>query len=162
MVLAIRPATAADVPLILSFIRQLAEYERLAEACVATEARLRDTLFDGTPAAEVLIAEQDGYPAGFALFCHNYSTFLAQRGLWLEDLFVLPQSRGAGVGRALLERLAAIALERDCGRLEWSVLDWNESAIGFYQSLGAVPLDDWTTFRVTGEALRQLAGQSAA
>ncbi len=154
----VRAATAADVPLILELIRGLAEYERLAHACVATEERLRASLFGSTPHAEVLIAESDGVAAGFALFCHNYSTFLAQRGIWLEDLFVRPELRGRGVGRALLERLAAIAVERDCGRLEWAVLDWNESAIGFYRSIGAVPLDEWTTFRLTGDALLALAG----
>ncbi len=153
----IRPAAPADVPLILDLIQQLAEYERLRDACVATEERLAATLFGAVPEAEVLIAEHDGTPAGFALFCHNYSTFLARRGMWLEDLFVREAWRGRGIGRALLARLAALAVARDCGRLEWSVLDWNTDAIGFYQSLGAVGLDDWTTFRVTGEALTRLA-----
>lgn len=156
----IRPANPADVPLILELIRALAEYERLADACVATEARLAESLFGTHPAAEVLIAETDGVAAGFALFCHNYSTFLARRGIWLEDLFVRPEHRGRGIGRALLARLAGLAIERDCGRLEWAVLDWNESAIGFYRGLGAVPLDDWTTFRVTGPALARLADGS--
>jgi GNAT superfamily N-acetyltransferase len=153
-----RAATVADLPLILHLIQQLAEYEKLRDACVATEERLRESLFGPQPAAEVIIAEHDGAPAGFALFCHNYSTFLARRGIWLEDLFVLPEHRGHGIGRLLLERLAALAVERDCGRLEWAVLDWNTPAIGFYRSLGAVPLDDWTTFRVTGEALTILSG----
>lgn len=158
MPLHIRPAVPADTPLILDLVRALAEYERLDDECVATEERLRDSLFGTVPHAEVLIAEQDGQPAGFALFCHNYSTFLARRGVWLEDLFVRPEFRGLGIGRTLLERLATIAVERDCGRLEWSVLDWNDSAIGFYHSVGAEPLDDWTTFRIAGQALLRLAG----
>lgn len=155
----IRFATRDDLPLLLRFIRALAEYERLADACVATEALLDESLFGDDPAAEVLIAEWQGAPAGFALFCHNYSTFLARRGIWLEDLFVLSEHRGRGIGKALLARLAHLAVERDCGRLEWAVLDWNMEAIGFYRSLGAVPLDDWTTFRVTGDALDRLAGE---
>lgn len=155
--LTIRPATRDDLSLILRLIQALADYERLAHECVATEERLDHTLFGEHPAAEVLIAEWDGEPAGFALFCHNYSTFLAKRGIWLEDLFVLPEQRGRGVGKALLIRLAELAVVRDCGRLEWAVLDWNESAIGFYRSLGAIAMDDWTTFRVTGAALEQLA-----
>lgn len=154
----LRPATAADVPLILDLIRGLAEYERLPHAVVATEEGLRASLFGPIAAAEVVIAEVDGASAGFALFCHNYSTFLGRRGLWLEDLFVRPAFRGQGIGRALLVHLAEVAVARGCGRLEWSVLDWNESAIGFYRSLGAVPMDEWTTFRVTGEALQRLAG----
>jgi GNAT superfamily N-acetyltransferase len=154
----IRPASPTDLPVILDLIQQLAEYEKLRDACVATESRLRDSLFGPHPAAEVIIAEHEGVPAGFALYCHNYSTFLARRGIWLEDLFVRPEHRGRGIGRLLLERLAAIAVERDCGRLEWAVLDWNASAIGFYRSLGAVPMDEWTTFRVTGDALATLAG----
>ena len=153
----IRSATAADVPLILDFIQQLAEYEQLRHACVATEERLRVSLFGETPAAEVLIAEADGVPAGFALFFHSYSTFLAQRGIWLEDLFVRPEFRGLGLGRKLLAQLAVLALARNCGRVEWNVLDWNASAIGFYRSLGAEPMDEWTTFRMTGDALHALA-----
>ncbi len=156
----IRAATVEDVPLILELIRALADYERLAHECVATEDRLRQSLFGEHPAAEVLIAESEGAPAGFALFCHTYSTFLSRRGVWLEDLFVRPEQRGRGIGRALLARLAAVAVERDCGRLEWAVLDWNESAIGFYRGLGAEPLDDWTTFRVTGAALERLAADT--
>ena len=159
MPLAIRPAVAADVSLVLRFIRDLAEYERLPHECVATEALLRETLFGPEPQAEVLLAELDGEPAGFALFFHNFSTFLGRPGLYLEDLFVRPAARGHGVGRALLARLAAIAVERGCGRFEWAVLDWNEPAIGFYRKLGAVPLDDWTVQRVTGEALRRLAAE---
>ena len=159
MPLSLRPASIADVALILSFIRDLAEYERLAHEVVATEELLRETLFGARPGAEVVIAELDGAPVGFALFFHNFSTFLGRPGLYLEDLFVRPAARGHGVGRALLARLAAIAVERGCGRFEWAVLDWNEPAIGFYRKLGAVPLDDWTVQRVTGEALRRLAAE---
>ena len=155
--LRLRAATAADVPTVLRLIRGLAEYERLLDECVATEAQLRETLFGDRPQAEVVIAEVDGRPAGFALFFHNYSTFLARRGLYLEDLFVFPQYRGRGVGRALLVHLARLAVARGCGRFEWWVLDWNEPAIRFYRSLGAVPMDDWTVYRVTGDALRRLA-----
>ncbi len=155
--LTIRVATQDDVPLILHFIRGLAEYERLPDAVVATEALLAEQLFGPQPGADVLIAEWDGAPAGFALFCHNFSTFLGRRGLWLEDLYVEPAHRGRGIGKALLARLAAISVERGCGRLEWSVLDWNTDAIGFYLSLGAVAMDDWTTFRVMGSDLAILA-----
>lgn len=160
--LTIRHASRDDVPLILRFIRGLAEYERLPHAVVATEALLAEQLFGERPGAEVLIADWHGEPAGFALYCHNFSTFLGRRGLWLEDLFVEPTHRGHGIGKALLVRLAAIAVERGCGRLEWSVLDWNVDAIGFYRALGAVPMDEWTTFRVTGAALVQLAGGGAS
>lgn len=155
--LVLRLATRTDVPLILHFIRGLAEYERLPDAVVATEALLAEQLFGAHPGAEVVIAEWDGVPAGFALFCHNFSTFLGRRGLWLEDLYVEPAHRGHGIGKALLVRLAALAEERGCGRLEWSVLDWNTDAIGFYRALGAVAMDDWTTFRVEGDALVVLA-----
>jgi GNAT superfamily N-acetyltransferase len=155
--LTIRNATASDTPLILELIRALAEYERLADACIATEDAVRETLFGDTPAADVVIAEWQGAPAGFALFFPTYSTFLARRGIWLEDLFVRPELRGNGIGKALLRHLAALAIDRDCGRLEWAVLDWNESAIGFYRSLDAVPLDDWITHRLTGAALEALA-----
>jgi GNAT superfamily N-acetyltransferase len=158
----LRPATAADTALILDLIRGLAEYERLPNEVIATEELLRGSLFGPVPAAEVVIAEVEGEAAGFALFCHNYSTFLGRRGLWLEDLFVRPAFRGQGIGRALLGHLAEVAVARGCGRLEWSVLDWNESAIGFYRSLGAVPMDEWTTFRVTGDALRRLAAGTEA
>ena len=150
-------AVEDDLPLILELIQGLAEYERLRDQCVATEEKLRATLFGERPAAEVLIASLDDVPSGFALFFHNYSTFLAQRGVFLEDLFVRPEARGMGVGRSLLAALARLAIERDCGRLEWNVLDWNESAISFYTSLGAVPMEEWTTFRVTGSALDKLA-----
>jgi len=153
----IAPAVESDVPVILEMIQALAAYEQLRDQCVATEATLRGTLFGHEPSAEVLIARVDGTPAGFALFFHNYSTFLARRGLYLEDLFVSPAYRRRGIGRALLQRLAQIAVERDCGRFEWSVLDWNMSAIGFYKKLGAVPMDDWTIFRVSGAALHRLA-----
>ena len=159
MTFAIASATERDVPTILQMIQALAQYEKLSHAVTATEDRLRATLFGPQPAAEVLMASADGQPAGFALFFHNYSTFLGQRGVYLEDLFVVPQWRGHGLGRQLLARLAAIALERDCGRLEWSVLDWNAPAIGFYRKLGAVPMDDWTIFRVTGESLQRLAAR---
>ena len=162
MPLTIRPATVADVALVLTFIRDLAEYERLAHEVVATEPLLRETLFGERPGAEVVIAELDGEPVGFALFFHNFSTFLGRPGLYLEDLFVRPAARGHGVGRALLARLAALAVERGCGRFEWSVLDWNEPAIGFYRKLGAVPLDDWTVQRVAGEALHRLAAEDRA
>ena len=150
-------ATEQDVPQILAFIKALAEYERLSDAVVATEAGLRLSLFGKRPYAECVMARWKGEPAGFALFFHNFSTFLARPGLYLEDLFVRPELRGKGVGRALLQYLAKLAVERDCGRLEWSVLDWNETAIGFYKSIGAEPLDQWTIFRLKGEALARLA-----
>jgi GNAT superfamily N-acetyltransferase len=153
----IREASPDDAPLILAFIRDLAAYERLAEEVVATEDAIRETLFGETPRAEVLIAELDGSPVGFALYFHNYSTFLGQAGIYLEDLFVRPEVRGRGVGRALLAELAATALRRGCGRLEWAVLDWNEDAIGFYRRLGALPCDEWTTYRLSGEALARLS-----
>ena len=154
----IRPARRDDAAVVLELIRGLAEYERLADECVATEHDVCESLFGQQPGAEVLLAEVDGAPAGFALFFHNYSTFLGRRGIWLEDLFVRPEHRGLGIGRELLARLAQLAVERRCGRLEWSVLDWNESAIGFYRSLGAHAMTDWTTYRVTGDALAALAG----
>ena len=153
----IKAATVEDVPLILRFIRGLAEYEKLLDEVVATEEGLRETLFGAEAAAEVVIAYADGEPAGFALFFHNYSTFLGKRGLYLEDLFVLPEFRGEGIGKALLVYLARLAKERNCGRFEWAVLDWNEPAIEFYKSLGAVPMDEWTVFRVAGDALDELA-----
>ncbi len=155
----LRPATRADVPVILELIRGLADYERLADECVATEAALTETLFGARPQAEVIVALADGTPAGFALFFHNYSTFLARRGIYLEDLFVKPEFRGRGIGKALLAHLAGVALARGCGRLEWSVLDWNTDAIRFYGSLGAKAMDEWTVYRVTGPALAQLAGK---
>lgn len=158
--LRIRPAIEADVPRILGFIRGLAEYEKLAHEVNANEDSLRTTLFGERRFAEVLLAERDGVAEGFALFLHHYSTFLAQPVLYLEDLFVLPEARGRGVGDALLRRLARLACERGCGRLEWSVLDWNEPAIRFYRRLGAEPMSDWTVFRVTGTALERLAGKA--
>ena len=142
-------------------IRALAEYEKLAHLCVGTEQDLQDALFGRAPAAEVLIARVGGEPAGFALFFHTFSTFLARRGLWLEDLFVYPGHRGAGIGRALLQALAAIARERRCGRFEWAVLDWNTPAIAFYERLGATVMPDWRIVRVTGDALDRLAGTSS-
>jgi len=156
-VINIREATSADVPLILKFIKGLAEYEKLSHEVVATEASLQKTLFGEKPAAEVVIAELHQQPVGFALFFHNFSTFLAQPGLYLEDLFVIPEARGKGVGKALLVHLANLALHRGCGRFEWSVLDWNQPAIDFYRSIGAVGMDEWTVQRVDGERLRALA-----
>lgn len=158
--LKIRTATDADVTDLLGLIRDLAEYERLPHEVVATEDLLRGHLFGEHPAAEVLIGELDGAPAGFALFFHNFSTFLGRPGIYLEDLYVRPEHRGHGIGRALLIRLGQIAKERGCGRLEWSVLDWNEPSIGFYKSLGALPMDDWTVYRVTGDALDDLAARA--
>jgi GNAT superfamily N-acetyltransferase len=155
--LRLRPAIEDDVPLILSFIQELAEYERLRHEAVATEAQLHETLFGPRPYAEVVIAEWEGDPVGFALFFHNYSTFLGKPGLYLEDLYVRPEARGRGIGRHLLVHLALIASERGCGRMEWWVLDWNEPAIGFYRSLGARAMEEWTVYRVTGEALEELA-----
>ena len=157
MTVSVRAATENDVPLILELIEGLAEYEHLRHECVATQELLRATLFGARPSAEVVIAEWEGTPAGFALFFHNYSTFLARPGIYLEDLFVRPEHRGRGVGRSLLQHLATLAVARECGRLEWSVLDWNADAIGFYEKLGARPQDDWTVYRLTGDALTQLA-----
>ena len=157
MALTIRPAAAADLPLIAQFIRDLADYERLAHDVRFDEAGLGDRLFGPRPYAEVLIGEIDGVAQGFALFFHNFSTFEGRPGVYLEDLFVRPQARGSGLGKALLARLAAIAIERDCARLEWAVLDWNEPSIQFYKALGARPMDEWTVFRVDGETLTTLA-----
>jgi GNAT superfamily N-acetyltransferase len=150
-------ALESDVPLILSFIRKLAEYERLADTVVATEEGLREYLFGAKRYAEVLIARIKSQPVGFALFYYNFSTFVGKPGLYLEDLFVLPEFRGQGVGKALLVYLAKLTIDRNCGRFEWMVLDWNSSAIGFYKSLGAVPLTDWRLFRLSGDALSTLA-----
>lgn len=157
----IRQATADDVPTILALIRELADFERLLDQVTATEAQLRDALFGPRPYAEVLIARDGAEVAGFALFFHNFSTFLAKPGIYLEDLYVRPKYRGNGYGAALLARLAALAVERGCGRLEWSVLNWNQRAIDFYRSLGAQPLDEWTMYRVTGAALERLVERSA-
>jgi GNAT superfamily N-acetyltransferase len=159
--LTIRPATVDDVPTILSFIRQLAEYEQLLDRVVATEAQLRESLFGPAPAAEVLLALDGATPVGFALFFHNFSTFLGSRGLYLEDLFVTPAARGRGVGRLLLSALARLAIARNCGRLEWAVLDWNTPAIGFYRRMGASVLEDWRVCRLTGEALEAVGRESA-
>jgi len=155
--ISITQATKADVPVILEMIQGLADYEKLSHLVVATEEQLRLTLFGERPGAEVLLAHWDGEPIGFALFFPNYSTFLAQPGIYLEDLFVKPHARGKGAGLALFVELARIAVERGCGRVEWAVLDWNEPSIRFYKKLGAVPLDEWTTFRLTSEPLRKLA-----
>jgi GNAT superfamily N-acetyltransferase len=151
------PATEADLPLIVDLIHALADYEKLAHSVTATEERLRTTLFGAKPAAEVLLAHYEGECAGFAVFFASYSTFLAQAGLYLEDLYVKPQLRGRGIGRALLKHLARLATERDCGRMEWEVLDWNQPAIRFYEKLGAAPLEQWTKYRLTGEALDRLS-----
>jgi GNAT superfamily N-acetyltransferase len=157
--LTIVAAVADDVPTILSFIGKLAEYEKLAHEVEVSEAMLREHLFGARPCAEVILARLRGEPVGFALFFQTYSTFVGRPGIWLEDVFVLADHRGKGVGRALLRHVAALAVERNCGRMEWSVLDWNEPAIRFYRELGARPMGDWTTQRLTGEALMRLAGR---
>lgn len=153
MSLRISSAREADTGIILDFIRQLADYEKLSHEVAATEETLRATLFGERPYAEVLIAYWEKAPMGFALFFHNYSTFLAKPGIYLEDLFVNPAARGKGIGKALLTRLAGVALERGCGRVDWAVLDWNAPSIEFYRRMGAMPMNEWTTFRLTGEAL---------
>lgn len=153
----IRAATPADVPLILNFIRELAAYEKLSAEVTATERQLEHTLFGSPPAAECLLAFQDAQPAGFAIYFQNYSTFLAQPGLHLEDLYVKPEYRGQGIGKALLLHVAQTANARKCGRMEWTVLDWNQPAIGFYESLGARQLTDWTICRLAGPALQRYA-----
>lgn len=159
MTLTIRPGEPADVGVIAELIRELAVFEKLEDEVTMTEERLSAALFGERRYAETLIAEQDGQAAGFALFFHNFSTFLAQPGIYLEDLFVKPEHRSLGIGRALLERLARIAVERGCGRLEWAVLHWNAEAIKFYERLGARPNSDWIVYRLTGEGLHRLAGQ---
>jgi len=156
--LIIRPAVASDVPVILQLIRGLAEYERAPEQVVCDEARLRESLFGAKPDAEVLLASIGQVPAGFAVFFHNYSTWWGRRGLFLEDLFVRPDMRGRGIGKALLRSLARVAKERECARMEWQVLDWNQPAIDFYKSLGAVAKDEWTTFRLDRDAIEKLSG----
>jgi GNAT superfamily N-acetyltransferase len=153
----IESATIDDVPLLLSLIGALAEYERMSDEVVATEARLRNTLFGAKPCAEAVVARVESDAVGFALWFHSYSTFLAQPGLYLEDLFVLPAWRGRGVGVALLRHLARVAAERGCGRMEWSVLDWNRPAIDFYRRIGARPMDEWTVYRLTADDLRRVA-----
>jgi GNAT superfamily N-acetyltransferase len=162
--LRIIPATKADVPLILSFVRKLAEYEKLSHEVVATEEGLVEGLFGVRPMAEVLLAYWADEPVGFALYFHNFSTFVGKPGIYLEDLFVEPAHRGRGIGKALLARVARIAQDRGCGRLEWAVLDWNQPAIDFYRSLGGVAKDEWTIFRLSGDSLRRLGdvGESLA
>ena len=157
MTFEIRRAVEQDIPLIRRFIQQLAEYERLSHEAVMTEDTLRDSLFGARRYAEVLLGYAGDEPVAFAVFFHNFSTFLGRPGLYLEDLFVIPEMRRKGFGRAMLVELAKIARERDCGRFEWSVLDWNEPAVGFYKNLGAVPMDEWTVFRMTGDAIKRLA-----
>jgi GNAT superfamily N-acetyltransferase len=157
----IRFARPEDVPSILSFIKDLAEFEKLSHEVVANEEKLKSTLFGSRPVAEVLIAEWEGRPAGFALFFHSYSTFLAKPGIYLEDLFVRTEYRSRGIGEALLRHLAGIAKERSCGRLEWSVLDWNERALKFYRGLGAEPMSEWTVQRMTEPVFTKLAENQA-
>ncbi|WEK44253.1 MAG: GNAT family N-acetyltransferase [Candidatus Sphingomonas colombiensis] len=159
MTVSIRPATPHDCGTILRFIRELAEYEREPDAVEATEETLADSLFGKAPAAEALIAERDGVAVGFALFFHNFSTWKGKRGLYLEDLYVTPAARGSGAGKALLVHLAGVAVDRDCARFEWAVLDWNTPAIDFYRAMGATGMDEWTVQRVTGDALVRLAGR---
>ena len=154
----IRAAETRDVGAILALMRELADFEKLTHLFVATEDDLADALFGPRPSAEALVAERDGAIVGYALFFHNYSTFLGRRGLYLEDLYVQPSQRGTGLGTAMLKRLAALAVERRCGRFEWSVLDWNQPAIDFYQKMGATVMPDWRIVRVTGDALATLAG----
>ena len=161
MTISIRPAVPADLPLIAQLIRDLADYEKLAHEVRFDEAVLGTKLFGPRPYAEVLIGELDGAAQGFALFFHNFSTFEGKPGIYLEDLFVRPAARGSGLGKALLAQLAALALERDCARLEWSVLDWNEPAIGFYRKLGARLMDEWTVMRVDGADLARLGAATA-
>lgn len=156
--LSFRPATRGDVSLILSFIRQLAAYEKMLDDVVATEELLTEWIFD-RERAEVVFAVENGKEVGFALYFHNFSTFLGRAGIYLEDLFVLPEHRGKGYGKALLQYLARLAVERGCGRLEWACLDWNEPSIRFYRSLGAVPMDEWTVYRLSGQVLEQMAGK---
>jgi GNAT superfamily N-acetyltransferase len=157
-IITIRPASREDVPVVLQFIRDLAHYERLEHEVSASEAQLSEALFGERRYAEVVFACSAGKPVGFALFFHNFSTFKGRPGIYLEDLFVRPEARGRGIGRQLLAHLARTAVERRCSRLEWAVLDWNEPSIGFYRGLGAVPMDEWTIFRLTGDALALLAG----
>jgi GNAT superfamily N-acetyltransferase len=155
----ISAAREADVPLILEMIRELADFERMAHEVTATETDLRQSLFGAERAAEAIVAWEGTEARGFALFFHNFSTFLGRRGLYLEDLYVRPTARGRGIGRLLLARLASIAAERGCGRMEWSVLDWNQGAIRFYRGLDARPMDEWTVFRLAGDGLERLAAE---
>lgn len=155
--LRIEPATERDIPLILEFVRGLAEYEKHLDRVEVTEERLRKTIFGPEPAAEILFAYANSVAVGYAVFFYTYSSFAGLRGLYLEDLFVKPEARGKGVGRVLLRYLARLAKEKGCGRIEWAVLNWNEPAIGFYKSLGAVPMDEWDVYRLSGDKLDQLA-----
>ncbi len=156
----IRPATPADVPTLFSLIQALADYEKLSDAVTGSPEQLADHLFGVCPYIEAIVADRESQIIGFALFFHSYSTFLTKPGIYLEDLFVLPEYRSQGIGKALLTHLAQLAVDRDCGRLEWSVLDWNEPAIGFYKRMGATVLPDWRTCRVTGDALTKMAQQN--
>jgi len=156
----IRTAKKEDVHLILSFIKELAEYEHLAQEVVATEEMLTESLFGKDSITEVLLAYYNNKPVGFALFFHNFSTFLGRKGIYLEDIYVKPQHRGKGIGKALLVKLAKIAKERNCGRLGWAVLNWNKAAIEFFESLGAIPMDEWRTYRMAGKSLTKLADKS--
>jgi GNAT superfamily N-acetyltransferase len=157
--LRIVPATKADVPVILSLIKELAEYERLSHEVVATKEILEETLFGERRYAEVLLANLGNKPVGYALFFHSFSTFLGRPGIYLEDIYVKPEHRGSGIGKTLLSHLARLGSERKCGRMEWSVLNWNEPSIGFYKSLGARPMDEWTVFRLTGDHLARLGSE---
>ena len=159
MTISIRSATSDDVPTVAFLIRALSQYEKLEHEVAMTEDKLRTTMFGPRSYAEAVLAEEDGKAVGFALFFHNYSTFLAQPGLYLEDLYVPESHRGKGIGKSLLAHLAKIAVERNCGRMEWAVLDWNVDAIGFYEKLGAKPNSDWTVYRLAGDSLNRLAGQ---
>ncbi len=159
MTIRLRVATRDDIALIAHFIRALADYEKLLDEVLLDEGVLAEKLFGPRPYAEVLIGEINGQPEGFALFFHNFSTFEGRPGIYLEDLFVTPEARGSGLGTALLAELARLAVERDCARLEWSVLDWNQPSIGFYKALGARPMDEWTVFRLDGAALTNLAAR---
>jgi GNAT superfamily N-acetyltransferase len=152
----IRPAVASDAGVILRFIRELAEYEKLAHEVVATEQGVREQLFGSAPKAEALVAERDGAPVGFCLFFHNFSTFLARPGLYIEDLYVRPECRGQGIGKAFLQEVVRLAKERKCGRVEWSALDWNKPAIDFYKKLGAVTKDGWMGFRLTADKFEKV------
>ncbi len=159
MTITIRPASPADVGTILGFVRELAEFERAPDEVISTEAVMHEALFGAHPAAEAIIADTEGVSVGMAVFYHNFSTWTGVRGIWLDDLYVTPDARGSGAGRALLSHLAGIAVDRGCQRFEWWVLDWNERAIEFYRKVGAEAMDEWTTQRLTGDALRKLAGR---
>jgi GNAT superfamily N-acetyltransferase len=158
----IRPATPADTGAIFALMLELAEFEKLMHMFIATEAGVQDALFGARPSAEAMVAEENGHVVGYALFFHNYSTFLGKRGLFLEDLYVKPAIRGSGLGTKMLRALAALAVERQCGRFEWTVLDWNQNAIGFYEKMGATVLPDWRIVRITGDALATLASSPTA